>query len=214
VNGEQVRIAVVRDVTDKRRREAELTEQAEVLRILSVRDELTGLYNRRGFLELARQRLRLISPEKKGACLFFADLNGMKAINDGLGHEVGNRALSATAKLLSNVFRESDVVARLGGDEFAALAGECEAAGLTGLQARLQTAIETFNATGLEPFRLSVSIGAALFDPRQPLEFEALMEVADANMYEAKRARARADGLAEGSLRTAEPGSLAASGRS
>jgi diguanylate cyclase (GGDEF)-like protein len=170
------------------------------------------LYNRRGFLELARQRLRLLSKGRKGACLFFADLNGMKAINDGLGHEVGDRALITTAKLLSNVFRESDVVARLGGDEFAALAADCEAAGLAALQARLQTAIETFNATGLEPFRLSVSIGAALFDPRQPLELEALMEAADVAMYEAKRARARADGLGESSIRTAEPRSSAASG--
>jgi diguanylate cyclase (GGDEF)-like protein len=147
--------------------------------------------------------LRQILPGKKGACLFFADLNGMKAINDGLGHELGDRALVATAKLLSNVFRESDVVARLGGDEFAALAGECDAVGLTALQARLQTAIETFNATGLEPFRLSVSIGATLFDPREPRELEALMEAADANMYDEKRARARADGLAVDSVRSA-----------
>lgn len=213
INGEQVRIVVVRDVTEKKRREAELTEQAEVLRTLSVQDELTGLYNRRGFLELTRQRLRQILLGKKGACLFFADLNGMKAINDGLGHEVGDRALITTANLLSNVFRESDVVARLGGDEFAALAGECEAAGLTALQARLQTAIETFNAAGLEPFRLSVSIGAALFDPRQPLELEALMEAADVNMYEAKRARARADGLAEDSIRSGPRKLTAAGGR-
>lgn len=213
LNGAQVRIAVVRDVTEKKRREAELTEQAEVLRTLSLRDELTGLYNRRGFLELTRQRLRQLQPGKRGACLFFADLNGMKAINDGLGHDMGDRALTATGKLLSNVFRESDVVARLGGDEFAALASECDAVGLSALQARLQTAVETFNATGLEPFRLSVSIGAALFDPRQPRELEALMEAADADMYEAKRARAREDGLGTDSIRSAARKASAAGGR-
>ena len=197
LNGETVRVAVVRDVTEKKRSEAELKEQAELLRSLSLRDELSGLYNRRGFLELSRQQLRHAARASRAACLFFADLNGMKAINDGLGHEMGDRALAATAKLLSGVFRDSDIVARLGGDEFAIFASECDAAGMSVLRNRVQSAVQNFNASTAEPFQLSISLGAALYDTSKPVELEALIEVADAAMYEEKRKRARGDARAE-----------------
>ncbi len=192
LNGETVRVAVARDVTEKKRREAELREQTELLRSLSLRDELSGLYNRRGFLELSRQQLRHAARGGRSACLFFADLNGMKAINDGLGHEIGDRALTATASLLSNVFRESDIVARLGGDEFAVFACECDAGGMSVLRERVQAAVQNFNAISAEPFQLSISLGAALYEPGNPVELEALIEVADAKMYAEKRVRARA----------------------
>jgi diguanylate cyclase (GGDEF)-like protein len=156
-----------------------------------LRDELSGLYNRRGFLELSRQQLRLAARGQRGACLFFADLNGMKAINDGLGHEMGDRALASMASLLAGVFRDSDIVARLGGDEFAVLAADCDGAGTTVLRARVQAAVQNFNALSSEPFQLSISVGAALFDPAHPVELEALMEAADAKMYEEKRVRSR-----------------------
>jgi diguanylate cyclase (GGDEF)-like protein len=180
----------VRDVTEKKQREAELRAQAERLRSLSLRDELSGLYNRRGFLELGQQQLRNIARSQRAGCLFYADLNGMKAINDELGHEMGDRALAATATLLTSVFRDSDVVARLGGDEFAALASDCDTEGQISLKRRLESAIDGFNAQGLERFRLSISVGSALYDPRAPLKLEALMEQADAKMYEEKKARA------------------------
>ncbi len=188
-NGEKVRVAVVRDITEKKQREAELKEQAEQLRTLSLRDELSGLYNRRGFLELARQQLRHIARGQRGGCLFYADLNGMKGINDNLGHDMGDRALVATAKLLTAVFRDSDIVARLGGDEFAALASDCDEAGLAALKQRLKAAVDDFNTHTSEPFRLSISVGGALFDPLLPATLEALMEQADAKMYEEKKAR-------------------------
>ena len=192
LNGETVRVAVVRDVTEKKRREAELREQAELLRSLSLRDELSGLYNRRGFLELSRQQLRHAARGGRMACLFFADLNGMKAINDRLGHEVGDRALAVTGRLLSTVFRDSDIVARLGGDEFAVFAPECDGSGMTALSERVQVEVQSFNALGVEPFKLSISLGGALYDPARPVELEALIEAADAKMYEEKRVRPRA----------------------
>ncbi len=191
LNGEPVRVAVIRDVTEKKLREAELKEQAELLRSLSLRDELSGLYNRRGFFELSRQQLRLAARGQRGACLFFADLNGMKTINDNLGHEMGDRALVAMAALLTHVFRDSDIVARLGGDEFAVFASECDMAGTAVLRARVQAAVDHFNRTSAEPFQLSVSVGAELYDPAKPVELEALIEAADAKMYEEKRVRAR-----------------------
>ena len=105
---------------------------------------------------------------------------------------MGDRALIATASLLSNVFRDSDIVARLGGDEFAVFACECDAAGMSVLRERVQSAVQNFNALSAEPFQLSVSLGAALYEPGKSVELEALLEMADLKMYEKKRVRARA----------------------
>jgi PAS domain S-box-containing protein len=95
---ERVRIAVVRDITEKKQREAELEA-------LSLRDVLTGLYNRRGFLELVGHELKAAERKRRHCALFYADLDGMKQINDQLGHALGDQALSSTAELLQRVFR-------------------------------------------------------------------------------------------------------------
>lgn len=187
--GDTVRIAVVRDITDKRRRETELKNQAELLRTLSLRDELTTLYNRRGFQEHAQRQLLQAARTKRPASVFFIDLNGMKIINDTLGHEVGDRALAVTGRLLMGVFRESDIVARLGGDEFAVFAPDCDVDGTRSMRERLARHLDELNDAGSEPFRLSISVGTAQFDPIHPAELDALLETADREMYERKRAR-------------------------
>jgi diguanylate cyclase (GGDEF)-like protein len=187
--GDTVRIAVVRDITDKRRRETELKSQAELLRTLSLRDELTNLYNRRGFQEHAQRQLLQAARTKRPASVFFMDLNGMKIINDTLGHEVGDRALGVTARVLMGVFRESDIVARLGGDEFAVFAPDCDVDGARSLRERLARHLDELNDASGEPFRLSISVGTAPFDPLHPAELDALLETADREMYERKRAR-------------------------
>ncbi len=186
--GSPARIAVLRDITEKKRQEAELIEQAEQLRALSLKDELTGLHNRRGFIEHARQLLLGAARSERNACVFFIDLNGMKGINDSLGHEVGDRALCAAALVLSSVFRDSDIVSRLGGDEFAIFASECGAADVPRVNERLRAKTLEFNATTNEPFRLSMSVGSATFEPGSKSDLEALMETADQHMYEEKRA--------------------------
>jgi diguanylate cyclase (GGDEF)-like protein/PAS domain S-box-containing protein len=190
--GQPVRISVVRDITERKAHEAELAQRAERLRELSLRDELTKLYNRRGFLELARQQLRLAARARRYLTVFYADLNGMKAINDVLGHEMGDRALVVMASILTNVFRTSDIVARLGGDEFAVLATECDAQGVEAASVRVRALVEQHNHMPDAPFQLSVSIGAAVYDPAAPSDLEALMKRADEQMYELKRARADA----------------------
>src|SRR5262249_2502820 len=130
VKDQRVRIAVFRDVTEKKLHEAQLVEKSEQLRALSLRDELTGLHNRRGFVEAAEQQLKAALRAGESCAVFFADLNGMKVINDQLGHDMGDSALCAAAEVLSAVFRASDVIARLGGDEFAVFAGECDELGV------------------------------------------------------------------------------------
>jgi diguanylate cyclase (GGDEF)-like protein/PAS domain S-box-containing protein len=184
-----VRITVVRDVTEKRQREAQLLANAEQLRALSLRDELTGLYNRRGFLELAEHQLKVALRAKTACVVFFADLDDMKSINDQFGHDVGDQAIRATAQVLRKVFRSSDVVSRLGGDEFAVFAGECDAAGAAAASARLARATNQLNTSSSEPYRLAISVGIAVFSPTDKSDLAALMQAADASMYEAKRAR-------------------------
>ncbi len=191
LHGEVVRIASLRDLTERKKREQELALHAEQLRTLSLRDELTGLYNRRGFMEHARQQLRTSARVQRTATLFFADLNGLKSINDGLGHDAGDRAIASAAAVLCTVFRKSDVVARLGGDEFAVVALDCDAKQLQAVHARLQSILNDFNSSTTEPFRLSMSMGAAVYDSNAPIELERLLEIADARMYDDKRAHAQ-----------------------
>jgi diguanylate cyclase (GGDEF)-like protein/PAS domain S-box-containing protein len=188
LHGRSVRISAVRDISERKLREAETLRHAEELRALSLRDELTRVYNRRGFLEMARQQLRVAVRGQRPAALFFADLDGMKSINDGFGHDAGDRAIAAMGTILSAAFRGSDIVARLGGDEFAIFAPECDPAGVGAARVRLQEAVDGFNARRVEPFRLSVSVGSATFSPGQPLELEMMMEAADVDMYREKRA--------------------------
>jgi GGDEF domain-containing protein len=94
------------------------------LRSLALTDDLTGLYNRRGFLASATQQLKLARRNTKESLLLFCDLDNLKQINDSYGHVEGDGALVRTADTLEQTFRHSDVLARLGGDEFAVLALE------------------------------------------------------------------------------------------
>jgi len=177
---EKVRIAVVRDITEKKQREAELEA-------LSLRDALTGLYNRRGFLELVGHELKAAERKRQHCALFYADLDGMKQINDQLGHALGDQALRSTAELLQRVFRASDIISRLGGDEFAIFAPDCDGAGVTSSCARLGRAVEELNESRICPYRLSISVGAAVRDPERPIDLASLLEAADGSMYEQKR---------------------------
>jgi diguanylate cyclase (GGDEF)-like protein/PAS domain S-box-containing protein len=184
-----------RDVTARRLAEERLAAQTEQLRKLSLRDELTGLYNRRGWSELATQGLRLATREQRTAAVIFCDLNGMKQINDQHGHEEGDQALKETANMLRNACREVDVVARFGGDEFVVFALDFAEPGLSALRERVRTALSALNRSGVRPFFLSISVGAAFFRPDKPESIEQLLDRADAEMYERKRARRASGGL-------------------
>lgn len=187
--GKQVRIAVIRDITERREHEAQLLEKSEQLRALSLRDELTGLYNRRGFIELGEHRLKAAERAGRSCAVFFADLNGMKLINDGLGHEVGDHAIRTAARCLVKVFRASDIVSRLGGDEFAVFAPDCDELGVTAACVRLEREIGEVNGASSSRYRLSISTGAAIWTKEAPRDLFTLMQTADANMYQVKRAR-------------------------
>jgi len=176
-------------VVERERARAATLKLAEEVRNLSIRDELTGLYNRRGFLELSRLVIQQTDRARGSALLFFLDLNGMKQINDQLGHEEGDQALRDTAGVLRATFRASDVVARLGGDEFVALLPEANAQQLESFVARIQAEITARNQKPGQRYRLSASVGGTLYDSSRPESIEALLVKADTLMYEEKRAR-------------------------
>ncbi|RYE89919.1 MAG: diguanylate cyclase, partial [Myxococcales bacterium] len=186
-------------VVERERTHALLEQRAAEIQALSLRDELTGLHNRRGFLELARQGVRLADRSLRPALVLFIDLNGMKPINDRFGHEEGDRALRAAAAALRATFRDSDVVARLGGDEFAVFAPDVGPDHEDFFRDRLQAHVAAFNdSPGDRPWRLSLSTGVTTYDPRERRPIEAMLEEADARMYEAKRLRARLGGSSPG----------------
>ena len=159
--------------------------QAE-LRNLALTDELTGLHNRRGFLALGEQQLKLARRSERGVFLFFADLDGLKQINDSFGHLEGDLALIRTAKVLKETFRESDVIARVGGDEFAILAIEASDQNEATIRNRLQKNLRSCHV-GESRYILSLSMGVACFNPRRSTSIRQLMAEADHAMYEQKR---------------------------
>jgi len=184
-----------RDVTQRLEAEALLLRQAERLRDLSLRDELTKLYNRRGFVDVAGKAHAISAGEGRTAAMIFVDLNGMKPINDKLGHDAGDAALRDAASVLTSAFRETDVIARLGGDEFAAFVLDFAAADLGPLRQRLRELADQETARHERDFRLSMSLGAAFTDPDHPRSLSDLLKAADAAMYQQKRARQAAGGL-------------------
>ena len=157
-----------------------------MLHHLSFNDDLTGLLNRRGFLSLAKQQLKIAQRENWELPLFFADLDGLKNINDNFGHPEGDRALQAMATILKETFRTSDLLARLGGDEFIMLAINAPAAGIQTILARLQRNLDRSNAQN-RYYQLSLSIGVAQFDPRHETTLEELIIEADKALYDHKR---------------------------
>jgi diguanylate cyclase (GGDEF)-like protein len=179
---------VYRDVTERERARSSLGQQRDS-GSLNHMDELTGLQNRRGFIDLARAQLDEAVRAQRGMLVIFADLDGLKRINDSFGHQAGDRALFEFATLLRAAFRERDLVARLGGDEFVVLVTDASGVGATELVARLGKRVEQHNGNGRRDFTIAFSTGVSTFDPAEPEPLEVLLSQADARMYAEKRRR-------------------------
>jgi diguanylate cyclase (GGDEF)-like protein len=162
------------------------------IRSLSLIDELTGLSNRRAFFTLADERLQLLGRRGALCLLVFADVDGLKWINDELGHEAGDRLLLEAARVLRSSFRRTDLVARLGGDEFVILADEASAADIDLVLDRIERSVEERNAGTGEEFRLSISAGAVCFKAVPSVNLQELVAEADQRMLRCKQLRHRA----------------------
>jgi len=173
--------AIARDITERR-------HALEELQNLSLKDDLTGLYNRRGFLTLAEQQLKHAERSDEQSVLVFADLDGLKQINDRYGHQEGSNAIVKVAQILKETFRASDIIGRLGGDEFTVLATVASTERAEAIKTRLQQKLRAVNARHNLPYDLSLSIGIALLDPHTKLSIDELIQRADAAMYEHKHA--------------------------
>lgn len=171
----------------------------ETLRSLTLEDDLTRLYNRRGFMTLAQQQIKLALRQKQKLLLIFLDMDGLKDINDQHGHDVGSQALVATAELLRDSFRDSDIVARLGGDEFVVLLIEGGEQTFDDAATRLGERVTRFNDKENVVYELSLSFGAASFDPEEPCTLDELIKLADMAMYEEKRRKRAQRPVADGS---------------
>ena len=156
---------------------------------MALTDELTGLYNRRAFRVLASQSLRLAHRMQRRLLLIFADLDGLKQINDRFGHREGDRALSRTATALKDIFDgKGDIVARLGGDEFVALVEEQPGTDVEMLCSVMRACVADRGARERR-YGLSLSVGVARFNPRSTRSLSDLLAEADEALYSHKRAR-------------------------
>jgi diguanylate cyclase (GGDEF)-like protein/PAS domain S-box-containing protein len=169
------------DDTERRERELLLTD-------LAIRDELTGLYNRRGFREVAAQRRRVAAREGHHCYLLYADIDRLKEINDRYGHEAGDAALVVAAEAMRVTFRSGDVLARVGGDEFVVLAPLDSRSAVDSLLGRLGTTLSVGNGDGESNFTFTLSVGAAEIDDSFPDPVGSALCIADREMYERKRA--------------------------
>lgn len=164
----------------------ELHAAEEQLRQLAMTDDLTGLFNRRGFLANGSRTLHDAVRHGRSAAVFYVDIDGLKGINDQHGHDAGSSLIKAAAEALKNSFRAADVLARIGGDEFVALV-IVPPDDITTITNRLMWHLDKFNTGASLPYELALSIGVAHFDPQRSDSLESLISDADAAMYRHKR---------------------------
>jgi diguanylate cyclase (GGDEF)-like protein/PAS domain S-box-containing protein len=170
----------------------ELKQMEEALRNMALRDQLTELYNRRGFITLAEQQIKAANRTQKPLLLSYIDVDGMKRVNDTLGHEEGDRVLIHTAHILRQTFRESDIIARIGGDEFAVLSLDVTDMNPEIYSTRLRDNIVIFNALAEHPYKLELSWDTAVYDPQSPVSLDKLLSTADRLMYKRKKGKSDA----------------------
>lgn len=188
-SGIKYAIAAFTDITARKRAERALREKEQQAQEQALRDDLTGLHNRRGLLHVMDALMKLAVRAERALSVVYIDLDHMKTINDSFGHAEGDRALVDAARILQANLRESDFIARIGGDEFCVvLSGGNEVQDRTAIE-RIEQALREHNASASRPYELSFSVGVGRFDPADPVTIEELLHHADAAMYRDKAAK-------------------------
>lgn len=161
------------------------------LRDVLLVDELTGLYNRRGFTTLAEHHLRIAKRRKTKIYLLFSDVDNLKLINDTFGHSEGDAALRCISDMLKDTFRDSDIIARVGGDEFVVIPLGTAGPEADAAAARLQDNLKLFNSNRRRRYPLYISYGISCYDPESQFGIDEILVNADKAMYELKRSKSR-----------------------
>lgn len=163
-----------------------MAEKNQTLNFQSKTDELTQLFNRRGFFEYGQQLLDFSLIDETRGCVFFCDLDGLKTINDTWGHEIGDLAIKTEAKVLRSAFRDSDLIGRLSGDEFGVVAPGCPARLIETIRSRFIEINKEFSEQSGLPFTLSISIGSIEYSDGKN-DLSELLKEADKNLYKEKK---------------------------
>ena len=150
----------------------------------SIEDELTKLYNRRGFLALAKDAIRLM--EEPNYHIMFIDMDKMKDINDQHGHDIGDSALKEAAKILRSSFREGDIISRYGGDEFIVFISDVKKYIIEKIKNRIQSNINSFNKKNEHRYTLGLTLGHAQCDSSKKEPLQQIINNADQDMYDNK----------------------------
>jgi diguanylate cyclase (GGDEF)-like protein/PAS domain S-box-containing protein len=182
-------VAQIEDITARKRAEENATRYAAELRSLALTDDLTSVYNRRGFRVLAEQICLAQRRSDEPLMLVAVDLDRLKIINDTWGHAAGDRALLIVATALASTFRTSDVIGRMGGDEFLCLLPNAADVDPERLRGRLASRMERLSTDLKEDFPVTATIGIAVAPPRANAQLDSLVRQADVSLYEAKHAR-------------------------
>ena len=153
-------------------------------------DELTGVFNRRGFYMHGGNLYKSAVITGGKAIMCFGDVDGLKKINDTYGHKEGDEAILVTALLIRESFGTDDIVARIGGDEFTVIAAnkstEIEIDAITKL---VNSNFDRYNLVSKKPYKLAVSLGFSVYSPEIKLTFEELIQDADKQLYKQKNAK-------------------------
>jgi diguanylate cyclase (GGDEF)-like protein len=170
----------------------ELEQNNQQLKKESLLDEMTGLLNRRGFFSRVEELLRRRRDPAARFALFFADMDGLKRINDSMGHAEGDRAITDMSLVFKQVFRREDVIARFGGDEFVAFTLDVPADFEGRISSRADRLLDRFNRSEERPYELAFSMGHVVGDADgPPPSLDRLLKQADAQLYQQKKKRKR-----------------------
>ncbi|MBP1591086.1 MAG: GGDEF domain-containing protein [Oscillospiraceae bacterium] len=157
------------------------------LSVESVTDQLTGIYNRRGFISESE---KLLSGKREKTCsgaVLYADLDCLKVINDTFGHKEGDFAIRKASEILCSSLRKSDVVGRVGGDEFVAFIMDIDEKRIKTVCRRIQDLAESFNAVSDKPYNIGISTGMYIFSTADGETIDQLMSGADKDLYNNKK---------------------------
>lgn len=166
---------------------AQTVANNKILDEMSRSDPLTGISNRRGYLDRVKTIMEGEMYQGRRAIVLYADMDNLKVINDEFGHDDGDFSLKTIAKALSESFRQADVVARMGGDEFAAFALVADDNFSVTIRERITGALKRMNDASSKPYYVNMSIGTHEFVIGEEKNIDQILNKADANLYHEKK---------------------------